>query len=212
MKNIYRIFTAVLVLGAAASCVDPNPDINFGVEVGTEDGAIAIGPEGGVRTINVTSPGEWVVMTENPWITVSPANGKGSTVCTISIDSTLVVDQREGAVRIQSLSDSEDKHDFMIRQQGFEYQIALDEPSVDVADFAVLSERSFDVKVKTNVDFNVNIPEDAKAWLTYEKGELNLDRGARPRETNVHFEWKVNSRDVQRIADVTFDPLKEVSM
>lgn len=212
MNKIYRILIAAIVFGAAASCVDPDPDITFGVEVGTDDGVIAIGPEGGVRTINVTSPGEWVVMTENPWITVSPANGKGSTECTISIDSTLVVEQREGVVRIQSLSENEDKHDFTIRQQGFEYQIAVDEPSVDVADFADFDSRSFDVKVKTNVDFNVNIPEDAKTWLSYEKSGLNLDRGARPREVNVHFEWKVNSRDVQRIADVTFEPLKEVSM
>ena len=212
MKNIYKIIIAALALGAAASCVDPNPEIKFGVEVGTEDGAIAIGPEGGVKTINVTSPGEWVVMTEEPWITVSPANGKGSAVCTVSIDSTLLVSQRKGAVRIQSLVNEDDKNTFSILQQGFEYQIVLEEPSVDVADFAAFDERTFDVKVKTNVDFDVNIPEGAKTWLSYKKSELNLDRGARPREVNVHFEWKVNSRDVQRIADVTFDPLKEVEM
>jgi len=207
-KTIISIFAAAAVF----SCVGPNPDVNFGVEVGTEDGQITIGPEGGVTTIKVSSPGEWVVMTEEPWITVSPANGKGSTECTVSIDSTLTADQRQGAVRIQSLDNSEDKHDFSIAQGGFEYQIVLDDASVEVADFAEYDSRGFDVKVRSNVDFTVNIPEQAQNWLSYEKGELNLDRGVRPREVNVHFEWNVNSRDVERIADVTFAPVEQVTM
>ncbi len=211
MKKI-RFIIAVVAAFTAYSCVDPNPDVNFGVEVGTEDGHITIGPEGGVHSIKVASPGEWVVMTENPWITVSPANGKGSAECVVSIDSTLTVAQRQGAVRIQSLDNSEEKHDFTISQGGFEYQIVLDEASVEVADFADFDSRDFDVKVKSNVDFKVNIPEEAAAWLTYTKSDLKLDRGARPREVNIHFDWKVNSRDVERIADVTFEPVEDVSM
>ena len=122
-KTIISIFAAAAVF----SCVGPNPDVNFGVEVGTEDGQITIGPEGGVTTIKVSSPGEWVVMTEEPWITVSPANGKGSTECTVSIDSTLTAVQRQGAVRIQSLDNSEDKHDFSIAQGGFELRACHDQ-------------------------------------------------------------------------------------
>ena len=208
--KIYRYMLAAVVAAVTISCVDA-PEVGFGVEVGTEDGRILIGPEGGVKTINVTSPGEWVVMTENPWITVSPANGRGSAVCSVSIDSTLVTESRQGAVRIQSLS-SDEKHDFEILQDGFEYQIIVDNPAVEVNDFADFSSRDFKVKVKSNVNFNVNIPSAAASWLSYTKEDLVLDRGARPREVTVTFEWKVNSRDVERIADVTFEPVKEVKM
>ena len=83
---------------------------------------------------------------------------------------------------------------------------------MDIDDFAELESRKFDVKVRSNIDFEVVIPEEAKTWLTFKKDELNLDRGVRPREVNVHFEWKVNSRDVERVADVTFAPVKQVTM
>lgn len=212
MKNIYvTIITAFTAL-AMASCVGPESDVAFGVETGTEGGNIVIGPEGGEAKINVTSSGEWVVMTEDPWITVSPANGKGSAECTVSIDSTLAFSTREGAVRIQSLTDSEDKHDFSISQAGFDHQITLEETTIEVADFAEFNSREFDVVVKTNVDFEVNLPEESKRWLTFEKSTLTLDRGARPREVRIHFDWKVNSRDVERVADVTFTPLKDVTL
>lgn len=208
----YRILMAAVAVAAAVSCIDRNPVVDFGVEVGTEDGKISIGPEGGIKTIQVSSPGEWVVMTEEPWITVSPANGKGSAECTVRIDSALAVSARKGEVRIQSLSNSEEKHDFEILQDGFPYQIALKNPSVEVEDFADYDSRSFKVKVMSNVDFEVSIPEDAQGWLSYKKGTLNLDRGERPREVTIDFAWKVNSRDVKRVAEVAFKPVKDVTM
>ena len=210
MKKIYRIIIAAAF--AAVSCVNPDSDLKFDVELGVEGGVIAIGPEGGSRKINVTSAGEWVVMTECPWITVSPANGRGSAECVVSVDSTLAFTLREGDVRIQSLSDSDDKQDFKIAQSGFEHQITLDKQSVEVEDFAGFGLRSFDVIVKTNVDFDVNIPEDAKGWLSYEASPITLDRGARPRSSKIHFEWKVNSRDHQRIAEVSFTPKEDVTL
>ena len=210
MKKIYGIIVYVAL--AAVSCVNPDSDIRFGVELGTEDGVIAIGPEGGERKISVTSPGEWVVMTESPWITVSPANGRGSAECVVSIDSTLAFGQREGEVRIQSLADADDKHDFTISQEGFTHQIVLDKQTVEVDDFAEYGSRGFDVYVKSNVEFDVNVPEDAKGWLSYEYEPVSLDRGARPRSARIHFEWKVNSRDITREADVTFSPKEDVQL
>lgn len=210
MKKIYRIIIAAAF--AAVSCVNPEADLKFGVELGVEDGVIAVSPEGGSSKINVTSSGEWVVMTESPWISVSPANGRGSAECVVSVDSTLAFTKREGVVRIQSLSNSDEKQDFTISQEGFPHQIILDKQNVEVEDFAGFDSRSFDVVVKSNVEFEVNLPEDAKNWLSYEVKSATLDRGARPRSSRIHFEWKVNSRDQKRIADVTFTPKKEVTM
>lgn len=209
MKYI-NIISVVLALLALSAC-QQEEDIAFGVEVGTEDGNLSIGPEGGLKTIMVTAQDEWVVMTEEPWIMVSPANGRGSQECRISIDSTIVNEGRTGAIRFQNL-ESGDKKDFKVNQKGFDYQIVLGDASVEIDDFAEFESRSFDVEVISNVDFDVVLPDDAQNWLSFEKPELILDRGVRPRKVKVHFDWKVNSRDIQRAAKVVFKPVEQVNV
>lgn len=206
----YRISYAFIAAVLMAACAPET--IPFDVETGFEDSSIPVGPAGGVQTVKVTAQGDWVVITEDPWITVSPANGRGQAQCQVRIDSTLVAEQRIGAVRIQSLDSDDDKKDFSIVQDGFDYQIVLEQTSVDVKEFADYDSRYFEVEVKSNVDFDVVLPEGAEKWLSYKKSELVLDRGARPRNVNVRFDWKVNSRDEERIADVEFRPKEEVSM
>lgn len=205
--NIVSVVLAFLVISACQQ----EEEIAFGVEVGTEDGNIKIGPEGGQKTIKVSAQEEWVALTETPWIMVSPANGRGTQECHISIDSTIVNVERKGAVRIQNLKTG-DKKDFSITQEGFEYQIVLDDPEVEIEDFAGYESRSFDVEVMANVDFDVVLPSDSENWLSFTKSELVLDRGVRPRKVKVHFDWKVNSRDIQRAAKIEFKPLEQVEI
>ncbi|MBO5312026.1 MAG: hypothetical protein J6A91_08245 [Bacteroidales bacterium] len=205
--NIVSVVLAFLVISACQQ----EEEIAFGVEVGTEDGNIKIGPEGGQKTIKVSAQEEWAALTETPWIMVSPANGRGTQECHISIDSTIVNVERKGAVRIQNLKTG-DKKDFSITQEGFEYQIVLDDPEVEIEDFAGYESRSFDVEVMANVDFDVVLPSDSENWLSFTKSELVLDRGVRPRKVKVHFDWKVNSRDTQRAAKVEFKPLEQVEI
>lgn len=189
-----------------SACVQ-NSDIEFGVS----QSAIQAGPSGGSWTVEVTSSGRWVAMTESPWITVSPANGNSSQTCTVTVDSTIVFEQRTGAVRIQSLDDSDEKKDFEIIQEGFQYQIALDDTERKIDEYADFDSRHFQVEVMSNVDFDVVIPESA-TWLTYKKSDLVLDRGSRPRRSLVRFDWKVNSRDQERLADITFRPKENVQV
>ena len=205
-----KILFAALAAAMMLAC-QPNEEIIFGVEVGTEDGNIAIGPEGGLVTINVSAQDEWTAVTEDPWIMVSPANGRGSQKCVVSIDSTIVNVARQGAIRIQNLTTG-DKKDFAVAQEGFDYQIALKEDTKELADFAAYESRSFDVEVLANVDFEVILPEGAENWLAYKKSELVLDRGARPRKVNLHFNWNVNSRPEERIAKVELKPVEAVQM
>ena len=205
--KLNKIFIVAAALMAIISCVQ-EPTVDFNVDEKT----IAVGAEGGERTFNVSASGSWVAMTESPWISVSPANGRGSQACTVKIDSTIAFDQRSGVVRIQSLDNSDDKMDFEVVQSGFEYQIRLKDVRKDIADYAGFNDRHFEVRVKTNVDFDVVLPEGSSSWLSYKKSELTLDRGSRPREAVVRFDWKVNSRDVERIADVVFQPKEDVQM
>ena len=202
-----KIFIVAALLLAAVSC-NQNPVIEFNVD----EKSIAVGAEGGERTFNVSAEGSWVAMTESPWITVSPANGRGSQACTIKVDSTLAFEQRTGVVRIQNLDDSSEKKDFEVVQNGFDYQLTLKDVRKDVEDYAGYDDRHFEIKVKTNVDFDVVLPEGSSNWLSFTKSELNLDRGSRPREAVVRFDWKVNSRDAERVADVVFQPKEDVQM
>ena len=205
--KLNKIFIVAAALMAIVSCRQEN----F-VEFNVDETQIAVGAEGGERSFNVSASGSWVAMTESPWISVSPANGRGSQACSVKIDSTIAFEQRKGVVRIQSLDNSDDKMDFEIVQNGFDYQITLKEVRKDIEDYAGFNDRHFEVKVKTNVDFDVVLPEGSVNWLSYKKSELNLDRGSRPREAVVRFDWKVNSRDVERIADVVFKPKENVQM
>ena len=204
--DMKRIITAAMIIATAASCV-PTPEIEFGIDTDK----IEIGPAGGQRQISVSSSGNWVAMTESPWITVSPANGRGSVECSILIDSALVAESRTGSVRIHNLETDENK-DFSITQTGFEYQIVPEKSQVNVEDFAAYESRYFEVKVKTNVDFDVILPDGAEKWLSYKKSDLDLDRGTRPRHTKVRFDWKVNSRDAERVADIEFLPKEDVTL
>lgn len=209
MKFRYIIFAALAAVMFLAC--QPSEENIFGVEVGTEDGKITVGPEGGVRTIDIKSSDKWVVESSVPWIMVSPANGRGDIQCQVMIDSTLLNSSRTGKLRIKGGND-EDVQDIDIAQKGFDYQIVLNESSQNLEDYAAYESRSFDVEVNSNVDFKVVIPTEAESWLTYKKSDLVLDRGARPRKVKVHFDWKVNSREDERKAAVQFVPLETVEM
>ena len=96
--KINRIIYAAVAMTLAVACVQ-TPEVEFGVDAST----IEIGPAGGVRKINVSSSGNWVVITDAPWISVSPANGRGTVECAVNVDSALVTDSRSAIVRIQNL-------------------------------------------------------------------------------------------------------------
>lgn len=114
-------------------------------------------------------------------------------------------------VRIQE-QNTWDKKEITIDQQGFDYAITLGEKEVSVANFSAFGTRYFDVKVKTNVDFAVEVPTSAESWLKFDSYKVELDRGIRPREVTVRFNWSINSQPNERIADVVFKPKREVEL
>lgn len=193
---------------ALAGCSDD--DRKIGVTV--DGDAIEIGAEGGTRNIKVTADDAWIATTNDPWITISPANGRGSAQCRIIIDSALRNEPRQGIVRIQNQNDWEERRDITVSQDGYDYAITLDDKKINVSNYAAYDDRSFDVRVKTNVDFDIEIPEEAQAWLTAGDYKVELDRGLRPREVTVRFNWGINSRDTERNAVVKFRPKDEVTL
>ena len=201
MRNtIYRIAFVCLASLVILACQQVTP-VQF--EVDTEN--ITIGPEGGVKIVKVKSADRWIATVQEPWLTISPANGVGSVDCRVIIDSALAVNQREAIIRINNQV-TDERMDFKVVQNGFDYQIVLSEPEVNIASYASLEEREFDVKVKSNVPFDVELPEGADSWLSYTLPELVLDRGVRPREVAVHFKWGVNFNPTSRDAVIKFNP------
>ena len=201
MRNtIYRIAFACLASLVIFACQQVTP-VQF--EVDTEN--ITIGPEGGVKIVKVKSADRWIATVQEPWLTISPANGVGSVDCRVIVDSALAVNQREATIRINNQA-TDERMDFKVVQNGFDYQIVLSEPEVNIASYASLEEREFDVKVKSNVPFDVELPEGADSWLSYTLPELVLDRGVRPREVAVNFKWGVNFNPTSRDAVIKFNP------
>lgn len=193
---------SIILFLAAAFAVACAEEVKVPFELDSDE--IHVGPEGGMRTIRLSVGEPWTAMTNEPWIAVSPANGKGSEDCQVMIDSTIVNGMRDDVVRIQT--ESGKYKEFTVVQDGFSHQINISNPLVEIKDFDVLDKRKFDVVVNTNVDFEVVIPEE-HSWLTCKKPsdvDKILDRGARPRNVTVAFEWKVNPTSDMRNVDVKF--------
>ncbi len=204
--RVYKYLFTLLSVVVVVACTDDKSDSAMSVESST----IEIDAVGGVKSLKVDIADSWIVSTDNAWITVSPANGSGAATCEFKIDSALTVEPRYGVVRIQNLRTMQSQ-EIAITQQGFPYTIELEDNAFDVECYKTSEERYFDVKVRSNVEFDVNIPSDID-WLESEDYTLTLNRGMRPRQTTVRFRWDINTVPQERLAEVTFTPKSEVEM
>ena len=201
-NSIYSFAALALLCSSAISCVeDPVP--SFGVD----RDSIEVGAEGGNVPFRLESGESWVVRTQEPWLTVSPANGNGSTDCTVMVDSALAFTPREGVIRIELLSTGERK-DIKVSQKGFDYRIDAGTTEFSLANFAPYGERYFELEVQTNVPFSVDIPSEDRNWLSCTMPELVLDRGARPRKLKLRFDWEMNYNQSPREVQVRLNPVE----
>ncbi len=199
--KIFKYTLAVIGILAAFACCTPQVDA---VEFGIDTNEVTSGPDGGIQSVHIASSDEWIASTDAPWISVSPANGRGSVKCDLVIDSTLYNTERVGYVRIQNLAEGT-SHEIRVAQEGYPYMAKLDQKDVSISNYAGYDDRYFEVTVLTNVDFKVSIP-DTVGWIDNRSYSVNLDRGVRPRRVKLKFEWKVNSLPWERIADISFTP------
>lgn len=198
-------FIAAALLALSAGC-NPVEQIAFEVE-GT--GVIETGPDGGVQKVSVKSSGNWIASTDKPWISVSPANGIGSAVCEIRVDSSLVTETEEGVVRF---STSEGDKRVTVTRKGYELGVSLDRQDVSISNYGDYGTRYFDIEVTTNVGFDVVVPDENMNWIKYEDYSVTLDRGVRPRTVKVRFNWEMNSVPDTRVAEISFVPKEEQSV
>lgn len=205
---------------AVVACNDPEV-VDFKSDVNT----IEIGADGGVKKVRIQSSDEWVASVgmqsngdPNPWIAVSPANGRGTVECDFVIDSALTDKPREAVVSIRNIATNKEQR-IKVSQKGYEYSVEVDRTNVEVKKFAEYGKRYFDVVVKTNFPFEVKIPQSAQHWISREPAsklgdayQHNLNRGIRPREVKVRFNWNINNSASVRLADIEFVPTEDITV
>lgn len=207
-SNILTKFIGlVLFVGFVAACSDSDDDTDVLFSVDKND--ITIAAEGGEEALVVEASHKWVATASEPWIMVSPANGIGTTECTVTVDSSLVSGIRTAIVQI--LSETGETAEVKVRQTGFGKVIVIEKPEDEIAASAKKEERCYEATVTANVPFYIEIeyPGGNEEWLSADAVELELDRGARPRTIKVNFNWKMNTHPEERVARVRFLPLGE---
>ena len=183
MKRLSILFAIVTAI-FFASC-DENGVNAVSFEIDKD--SIFAAPEGGTEYLQVTSSVEWIASANKPWISISPANGIGSTKCSILVDSTLENGIREAKLTFETVEG--DRYTVMVDQYGFGKFISLEDSVKSIASSTnSISDRYFEVKVNTNVNFKISVVDSTNTpiqWITPKKSEVtpNLDRPSRPRST-----------------------------
>ncbi len=209
MKKITILLAIAIVL--FASCREENDNV-VGFAIDQQDGFEA-NAEGDTLYLQVTSTVEWTASANQPWVSVSPANGVGSTKCSIFVDSTLDNNLREAKLAFETKAG--EREYVIVKQFGFGKFISLADTvkTIEAATNRV-SDRYFEIEVGSNVNFKIDIVDSLNnpiTWLAPKEAEIrpNLDRPSRPRSTRVRFDWKINSDTVERVAIVNFLPLDD---
>ena len=185
----------MLILGIQSCTTDPATLEGFEADTSTIEASAA----GGEYNIAIRSAAEWTAVASSPWIMISPANGRGEVSCKVRIDSTLVNDARSSTIRFSSAG--EILREVAVTQQGFAKHITPEEAEQHIAASASRSDRWFESEISTNIEFKVEAEYDGDdKWLSVDNFELNLDRGARPRSTQLRVNWKINPEPRERVA------------
>ena len=164
MKKLFYLLLAMMLIGV--SCEDSSKDVDStpkGVVFasGTEM-TVEFGSEGGSKSFIFTSDLDWEVTTSADWISVTPSSGtpneKKFTVKASANDS---FEERSGTVTMTTTDDrsytievtqAAENETFTINGNG-EYEVSAAGGEVKV-------------KVTTNLEYTVEIPAEAKAWLS----------------------------------------------
>ena len=208
MKHLLKIALGlVLCLCVCTACDDDN------------DNAAVSGfnAEGGKETVSVSSEGEWVAKSSEPWLNISPANGFGNTECVITIDEALKNEVREAEIRF--IPKGQAPKVITVTQLGYGKMIHVKETEVSLKASDVYAKRYFEAIITANVSFKIDYE-----WLTTTEGGVKLENwislekknepvfnleSARPQTYKVRFDWKMNPEWIERQAKINFIPMEQ---
>ena len=204
MKRIYNIALGLIVCLSFVACIEDEEKETF---FSLDKTSVTFGDVGGTDVVNVMSNESWTVSVTEPWLSVTPATGIGNAACTIVVDSSLINDPREAAIRFTPATQRVEL--VKVTQYGYDKKITPQDSVISIESSAKLEERYFETTVLTNILFTVELDSVAKEWLTPEKVSIDLDKGARPRTTKLRFDWRMNTVPEQREAIIKLVPQGE---
>ena len=164
MKKFFYLLLAMMLIGV--SCEDSSKDVDStpkGVVFadGTEMSA-EFGSSGGSKSFSFSSDLDWEVTTSADWISVTPSSGTPSVKkFTVKASANDSFEERSGTVTMTTTDDrsytievtqAAENETFTINGNG-EYEVSATGGEVKV-------------KVTTNLEYTVEIPAEAKAWLS----------------------------------------------
>lgn len=205
MKYLIKIALVVFIyMVAVASCKDDDDSGIAGFAIDKED--VTIGAEGGTDVVMISSGDEWTVSSSEPWVSISPANGFGTTECTVTVDSTLINGMRTANIRFVPRGQA--PRIMTVHQTGYDKMIYIEQTDVEINASDKYDSRFFEATVTTNVAFKINveyIDPERKDWLILpKKTTVELDRGSRPRTTKIRIDWNMNPDFDVRMAKINF--------
>lgn len=200
MKMTYRLLLPVLLAAVWACNSENEPEKT---ELNVESYSVSVLPDGGVFELELQANREWVVSCDREWCMVSPLNGKGSTVCEISVDSSYLYSEREAHITFRCGGKS---RQVTVSQFGYEKVIIPDVDYIEVPDFSDYGQMFKTLNVRSNVDYDVLIEyQDLSrtGWLTISKSKPSVQ--SIPRGATVRLDYRLYTEsDVDRIAKVIF--------
>lgn len=198
--NFYWVGLLVICLAACSKGNDDDPvspskpdNVELTIPA-TENLSPVLGVEGGTATVSFTAASSWTASVANTradgWVSVSPTSGgKGEAVITITATSNDTPDERNATITLKCGSVT--KNITLSQKQ-------KDALTVTSAKFEVAQKGGeIQVEVKTNVSFNVVIPETSKEWIKESKSKL------RALETHqLNFSVEVNGEMEKREGEI----------
>ncbi len=171
MKLISRFLLPLAILTGLAGCTVDNLDNNESPKEPTKDSITIPSSEnlspvldsnGGTFTISFTASDSWTAKPANDradsWISISPDSGdKGSAVVSISVSTNETYEERNAIVTITS--GSAKKNISITQKQNDALTVTSSKFEIDKEGGEIL------VEVKSNIDFEVSIPEASKNWV-----------------------------------------------
>lgn len=202
MKYIFKIIICTIGLSLfLSSCNKVEKEIEFVVDTDL----VEIGPDGGLKKIKISSNGNWTAITDSPWIKISPTNGYKTTVCELSIDSTILALEKRSAV-IQIVSEGVmEPASIFVDQEGYERIIKVVKQPEILPSYEEYGKRTISVELLANVPFELSFDGD-KPWVSAKDLDLEsiINRGARPRRIQIDMEWENNTKPQERVQKVIF--------